>query len=169
MRLLLTLLLAAGLAAGLAACGGDDAPDSGVSTAGTATPDASAAGSAAGGLDPSLPYHDDYGDAPVDAALASAGETLFNTRCQVCHKLDERYVGPPLRDVATRREPEWIMNMILAPDKMLMVDEAAKELFGEYNVPMTNQNLTPDEARQIVEYLRRVSTEPAAAPAGAAS
>lgn len=33
--------------------------------------------------------------------------------------MDERYVGPPLGDILERREPAYVMNMILSPEKML--------------------------------------------------
>lgn len=93
---------------------------------------------------------------PIDAALASEGEGIFNTRCATCHKMDTRYVGPPLGDIAGQQKPEYIMNMILAPEKMLQSDPHAKELLADYGVPMTNQNLTHDQARAILEYLRQV-------------
>jgi hypothetical protein len=38
------------------------------------------------------------------------------------------------------------------------VDPAAQALFGEYSVPMTNQNLTEAEARALVEYLHQASS-----------
>ena len=54
-----------------------------------------------------------------------------------------------------RRTPEWIMNMILVPEKMIVENEAAKQLLMEYNgAPMANQNLKEEEARAILEYFR---------------
>lgn len=93
----------------------------------------------------------------LDATLAARGQQLFETRCTTCHKLDTRYVGPALGGVVTRREPEYVMNMILAPEKMLQGHPDAQALLAEYGVPMTNQNLTQDEARAILEYLRQVA------------
>ncbi len=94
---------------------------------------------------------------PIDAALATQGQQVFDTRCTTCHKMDARYVGPPLGDVTERRTPEYVMNMILAPEKMLQHDADAKALLAEYSVPMTNQNLSHEEARAILEYLRQVA------------
>jgi len=90
----------------------------------------------------------------IDAAMVSEGEKIFVTKCSACHKLDEKYVGPPLRDVTKRRSPEWIMNMILDPEKMTKENSVAKALFEEYMTQMTNQNIGKDEARKILEYLR---------------
>ena len=107
---------------------------------------------------PDLPFQGDIDLDGVDAALAAQGEQVFTTRCTTCHKMDERYVGPALGDVLSRREPEWVMNMILAPEKMLQGDPQAQAVFAEYSVPMTNQNLSEAEARAIVEYLHSVNT-----------
>ena len=47
------------------------------------------------------------------------------------------------------------MNMILNPDQMVQKDPLAHELFMEFNgSPMTNLNLTEDQARTILEYFR---------------
>lgn len=90
----------------------------------------------------------------IDPTMADAGKTLFETKCSACHKLDVRAVGPPLNDVTKRRSPEWIMNMILAPEKMTKEDPIAMEMLAEYMAPMANQSLTEDEARSLLEYFR---------------
>lgn len=93
---------------------------------------------------------------PLDASLAAKGETLFGEKCSACHKIDERYVGPAIKGVTTRRAPEWIMNMIVNPVEMTQKDPTAKELLGEYMSQMTNQNVGEEEARALLEYFRRV-------------
>jgi len=52
----------------------------------------------------------------LDNALAQKNE-----KCAACHKIEERYVGPALKGVTTRRAPEWIMNMILDPMKAKII------------------------------------------------
>lgn len=91
---------------------------------------------------------------PVDKTLAVKGETLFNTKCAACHKIDSKLVGPPLKDVTKRRRPEWIMNMMLNPQQMTMENPTAKELFATYLVQMTYQDVSQDDARAILEYFR---------------
>lgn len=94
-------------------------------------------------------------DDDVDDELARTGEQVFQAKCSACHKLNERYIGPALFDVTTRRAPEYIMNMILNPTEMLQKHPTAKELLAQYNfTPMADQNLTEAEARAILEYLR---------------
>jgi hypothetical protein len=47
------------------------------------------------------------------------------------------------------------MNMILNPEEMTKNDPLAKALLIEFNgSPMANQNLTEEEARQVLEYFR---------------
>ncbi len=92
--------------------------------------------------------------APVDDALAATGLATFEAKCTACHKMGKRFVGPDLADVVSRREPEWIMNMILNPEGMVAENEAAKALLAEYLSPMANQSLTEAEARSILEYFR---------------
>lgn len=97
----------------------------------------------------------------IDPALAEQGKTNFEQFCTACHKLDQRYVGPALQGVTTRRAPEWIMNMILVPDKMIQEDETAYNLFAEYMTQMANQHMTEEQARAILEYFRSVDAEAA--------
>jgi len=92
----------------------------------------------------------------LDSALAKKGQAAFQAKCAACHKMEERFVGPPLKGVSQRRQPEWIMNMILNPVEMTQKDPVAQELLKEYLTQMANQGLSQDEARQILEYFRQV-------------
>lgn len=137
-----------------AACGGGDAD--GDDTA-TSTSEASSGAVTAADVGPVTSV--DLG--PLDAQLAAEGETIYKTRCTACHKMDTRYVGPPLADVLDRRDPVYVMNMILKPEEMIQKHPDAKELFAEYGTIMTNQNLTEEQARAILEYLRQVDADAA--------
>lgn len=90
----------------------------------------------------------------VDPALAATGEEVFTVKCSACHKMSERYVGPALGDVTTRRSPAYIMNMILNPEGMVQRHPEARKLLAEFMTPMANQNLTEEEARAVLEFLR---------------
>jgi cytochrome c len=92
--------------------------------------------------------------ASVDKTLVSGGEKVFEQKCSACHKMTERYVGPALGDVTKRRSPAFVMNMALNPLGMVEKHPEAKKLLGEYFVAMPNQDISQDEARQVVEYLR---------------
>ena len=95
----------------------------------------------------------------IDPQLVKKGSDLFVAKCSACHKMDKRFVGPPLRGITERRTPEWIMNMILDPDKMVKENKIARDLLMEYISPMANQSLTQDEARAILEYFRSETTQ----------
>ncbi len=90
----------------------------------------------------------------IDQKMADEGKAIFLAKCSACHKISKRVVGPALAGVTERRTPEWIMNMILNPEKMVVENAAAKKLLEEYLAPMANQNLTETEARLILEYFR---------------
>jgi mono/diheme cytochrome c family protein len=91
----------------------------------------------------------------LDMALADEGEKIYNELCQACHKPDEKFIGPPPVGILDRRSPEWVMNMILNPEQMVLEDPIAKELLIEYNMaPMANQGLTQEQARAVLEYFR---------------
>ena len=90
----------------------------------------------------------------VNKQLAEKGEELFEQKCAACHKFSERYVGPPLADVMKRRTPTFMMNMMLNPGGMVERHPETKKLLADFLVPMPNQGLTPEQARQVFEYLR---------------
>lgn len=94
---------------------------------------------------------------PLDKDLAAKGQSLYEAKCTACHKFDERFVGPPLRNVVKKRSPEYIVSMISSPDKMLQSNDTTKALLKQYMTQMTNQNVSVDDARAIFEYLRQIN------------
>jgi cytochrome c len=98
---------------------------------------------------------------PIDPALAAKGAALFQAKCSMCHKMDTTYVGPSLGEVTTRRTPAYIMNMILNPQEMVERHPIAKKLLAERMTLMANQQLTVEEARTVLEYLRTQSKQAA--------
>lgn len=90
-----------------------------------------------------------------DPEMAEAGKAIYEEKCTACHKPTENYLGPAPKGILERRTPEWVMNMILNPTEMIKNDPIAKALLVEFNnYPMTNQNLTQEEARKVLEYFR---------------
>ena len=96
---------------------------------------------------------------PIDAELVATGEEAFTLKCSACHKIEERYVAPPLGDVLTTRRPEFVMNMILNATEMVQRHPEVQKLLAEYYTPMTIQVTEEAEARAILEYLRSVQIE----------
>jgi len=92
---------------------------------------------------------------PLNATWVAGGKSTYDLKCQSCHKLtDERLVGPGWKEVTKRREPHWIMNMITNVDMMLEKDPEAQKLLEQCLVRMPNQNLSKDQAREVLEFMR---------------
>lgn len=94
----------------------------------------------------------DFGE--IDKKLAAHGEDIFSMKCEMCHNMEGRMVGPELGNVLDRRSPEFVMNMILNPGGMTKEHPIGKELLQEYMTAMPFQNVSKDDARAIIEYLR---------------
>ena len=92
----------------------------------------------------------------LDVAMAGKGQAIAETKCLSCHKLsDERLVGPGWHGVTKRRAPHWLMNFITNPDPMIDKDPEVQSQLEECLVRMPNQNLAEEEARYIVEFMRK--------------
>lgn len=93
-------------------------------------------------------------DEEINEKMAERGKEVFRTKCSACHKMEERYVGPPLADVTEKRTPAYIVNMIMNPVEMTKKHPKARKMLQEYMNQMTYQNVKQEDARAIVEYLR---------------
>jgi len=92
---------------------------------------------------------------PLDQKMVSTGKSTYEMKCQSCHRLTgEKLVGPGWKDVTKRRQPLWIMNMITNVEMMLETDPEAQKLLEQCMVRMPNQNISKDEARNVLEYMR---------------
>ena len=92
---------------------------------------------------------------PLDKSKVTAGHATYELKCQSCHRLtEEKLVGPGWKDVTIRRKPLWIMNMVTNVDMMLETDAEAQKLLELCMVRMPNQNLSKDQAREVLEFMR---------------
>ncbi|MFN8324570.1 cytochrome c family protein [Flavobacterium sp.] len=93
----------------------------------------------------------------LDQAMATKGEEVAGVKCTSCHKpTDEKLVGPGWKGVTERRKPEWIMNFITNPDPMIDKDPEVQAQLEICLVRMPNQGLSDDDARNILEYMRKI-------------
>lgn len=92
---------------------------------------------------------------PLNVQWVAEGKSIYDVKCQGCHKLtNEKLVGPGWKGVTQRRKPEWILNFITNVDMMLETDPQAQKLLEECLVRMPNQNLNVEEARKVLEFQR---------------
>ncbi|MGC8652806.1 MAG: c-type cytochrome [Candidatus Kryptoniota bacterium] len=94
----------------------------------------------------------------IDKNLVEEGSSIFYSKCYLCHDVDQTKLAPPLRGVAKKLTPVFIMNYLLNTAEMQEKDPIIKNLLKEYsNVPkMPNQQLTRQQARAVLEFLRTI-------------
>lgn len=90
----------------------------------------------------------------IDEEMVKEGKELYNNHCASCHRIHESTMGPALGGVLEKRSPEFVMNMILNTKEMIEKEPIIRSLKGEYESDMVQLDLTQEEARKIVEYLR---------------
>ena len=121
-----------------------------------ALPDTSKSGAKDKGIGPFRDKIIELG--PINQKWVSEGKGIFSSKCVLCHELDQKKIGPPLRGITKERAPEYIMNMVVNPTKMQKEDAAVKVLIKKYNnVLMTELGISNEQARSILEYLRSVA------------
>lgn len=142
----------------LAACSGNSSSENGN---GSTTPTNEQSGQTAPAADASSEkgigkFTDVKLDPALNQEMATKGQAVFDVKCSACHKLtDEKLVGPGWKGVTSRHKPEWIMNFVTNVDEMLNKDPKAQAQLEICLVRMPNQNLTDDDARHILEFMRK--------------
>jgi mono/diheme cytochrome c family protein len=152
-HIFLSGLLMSALVISISACGGGNETSDGPPGA-SATPPSADGGEAsapAAGLITSADIT--LGD--IDQAMAEKGRGTYDVKCQACHSTGpNRVVGPGWKGITERRQPEWIMNMMLNIDVMLETDPEAQKGLEECLVRMPNQGLSKDQGREVLEFMR---------------
>src|ERR1035437_1321821 len=64
----------------------------------------------------------------VNPKMVNDGKGLYTSKCVACHDLDQKKIGPTLRNVTKERSPEYIMNVIYNTTKMQKNDPTFKGL-----------------------------------------
>jgi cytochrome c5 len=145
----------------IAGCGGGGQQSSTTTT--ETTPPAETTPPPAPAETTAVPAVSPYDDGPragasaANAALATTGEGLFKTKgCVTCHAYGKKQVtGPDLRGVTMRRTALWMENQIMHPDVMVKSDPITRSLVVDFKVPMTNMQVTEDQAKALIEFLKR--------------
>ncbi len=89
-----------------------------------------------------------------DEDLVIRGRDIYEMKCEMCHNMEGRMVGPALGDVLERRSAEFVMNFILNPQGMTRNHPEGQRMLQEYMTAMPFQNVSEDDAKALVEFLR---------------
>lgn len=105
------------------------------------------------------------------AQTAEEGAQLFNANCTSCHAINEKVVGPALKDAHKRRDEKWLISWIKNSQKMVKAgDPIAVQIYKENNEALMTafENLNDNQIKSVIAYIKAESEKPAA-PATAAS
>jgi cytochrome c len=92
----------------------------------------------------------------LNTKMVDGGKAIYDLKCSACHKLTgEKLVGPGWLGVTTRHQPVWIMNFVTNTDEMIDKDPKAQALLQICMVRMPNQHLSDDDARNVLEFMRK--------------
>ena len=76
----------------------------------------------------------------IDKDLADEGQDIFNSKCIACHHLDNKVIGPPLRNITKQQTPVFIMNYLLNTTEMQQKDPSVKKLIKRRTVWRKSKN-----------------------------
>ncbi|MDP4284528.1 MAG: cytochrome c [Bacteroidota bacterium] len=151
------MILIVSLALFFTACGNSGNTDSNNSTEPATTKDSAESGNSS--YDPNLgegKFHDVQLSDKLDTTMANKGEKIAQVKCIACHKMtDEKLIGPGWAGVTSRFKPEWIMNFLTNTDVMANKDPKIQAFINSGMIRMPNPNLSDDEARDILEFMRK--------------
>jgi len=96
----------------------------------------------------------------VMASSADEGKKLFRNNCLSCHSVTQKIVGPPLHNVHTRHNEEWLFKFIKNSQALVRSgDEQAVKLFNASNKIVMNpfEYLNDDQIKSILAYIKEES------------
>lgn len=94
---------------------------------------------------------------------AGEGAKLFETHCVSCHAINDKLVGPALKNVHERRNEAWLIKWVKNSQAMIKSgDPIAVQLNQEYNGAVMNsfENLSDGEIKSILAYIKDASVAP---------
>lgn len=98
------------------------------------------------------------------------GEALFKANCTACHVVGEDVVvGPGLKNVHTKYKEDWLIKWIKNSQSLIKAGDAqAVKVYEQYNkVLMPAFNLSDDEVKAVIAYIKAESEAAPAVPAAA--
>lgn len=90
-------------------------------------------------------------------ADVAEGEKLFNANCTSCHAINDKVVGPALKDVDKRQSEAWLIKWIQNSSAVIKSGDAyANKLYNEYNQSAMTAfpQLKDDQVKSILAYIK---------------
>lgn len=106
-----------------------------------------------------------YGqEIPTEAVNITEGKSLFNANCKTCHSVQNRLVGPALKNVYDRVPSiDWIFGFVKNSQKVIQSgDDYAVALYDEYNqTEMTAfSDFSNEEILDILAFVKNETDNP---------
>ncbi len=101
----------------------------------------------------------------LNAQSVEEGKTLYNANCTACHAINDKVVGPALKDVHKRREEAWLIKWIKNSQALVKSgDPIAVQVFKENNEALMTpfESLTDVQIKSIIAYVKAESEAPSA-------
>ena len=89
-------------------------------------------------------------------AYGDPGKDLFDKQCASCHSIGGGDTGgPDLKGVTSKRTDEWLVRVIVEPDKLTAAkDPVQAELVKKYGYEMPGVGVSRDDALKIIAWLK---------------
>lgn len=99
-----------------------------------------------------------------DAAIISAGQTLFDANCKACHRVKTKLIGPALAGVYDRAPSlDWIKNFVRNSSKVIASgDEYANKVYAENGKTLMTSftGFNDDQIMSIMAYVKAEADKP---------
>ncbi|MCU0442316.1 MAG: c-type cytochrome [Bacteroidia bacterium] len=105
------------------------------------------------------------------AQTVEEGEKLFNANCTSCHAINEKVVGPALKNTHTKHKEDWYIKWVKNSQKMVKSGDAmAVQLYKENNEALMTsfENLSDVQIKSIIAYVKAESEKQPVATASVA-
>ncbi|HQS51662.1 MAG: cytochrome C [Sphingobacteriales bacterium 17-39-43] len=106
----------------------------------------------------------------ANAQDAAAGAAIFKQKCTACHGIDKAVVGPALKGIDTKYDEAWLIKWIKNAPAFIASGDAQAVKAAEYSPAMMSAfpELSDDDIKNIVAYVKVGDVKPAADPNAAA-
>jgi len=105
----------------------------------------------------------------ASAQDAAAGAAIFKQKCTACHGIEKAVVGPALKGVDTKYDEAWLLKWIKNAPAFIASGDAKAVTASAYSPAMMSAfpELSDDDIKNIIAYVKVGDPKPAAAPGAA--